>query len=60
MVRNLVKNRNDKGAGATEYLLVLVLIAITVILIFQKFGQNIKSKMTDANSKVESQVTANQ
>ncbi len=59
MVRNLVKRaRNDKGISSVEYIIILVLVALTGIAVFKLFGGTIKSKMTSANSTVQSDVVA--
>ncbi|HEX6836446.1 MAG TPA: hypothetical protein VF334_07715 [Polyangia bacterium] len=57
MVRNLVKKtRKDRGISSVEYIIILVLVALTGIAVFKLFGGTIKSKMTDANSNVQSNV----
>ena len=58
MVRNLVKRaRNDRGISSVEYIIILVLVALTGIAVFKLFGGTIKQKMTTANSTVQSDVT---
>ena len=57
MVRNLVKRaRKDSGISSVEYIIILVLVALTGIAVFKLFGGTIKSKMTTANSTVQSDV----
>ena len=59
MVRNLVKRaRKDSGISSVEYIIILVLVALTGIAVFKLFGGTIKSKMTTANSTVQSDVVA--
>ncbi|HEX6839558.1 MAG TPA: hypothetical protein VF334_23435 [Polyangia bacterium] len=57
MVRNLVKRtRQDKGISSVEYIIILVLVALTGIAVFKLFGTTVKNKMTTANTTVEGQV----
>ena len=57
MVRNLVQRaRNDKGISSVEYIIILVLVALTGIAVFKLFGGTIKTKMTNANNVVNSDV----
>ena len=57
MVRNLVKRaRNDKGISSVEYIIILVLVALTGIAVFKLFGGTIKTKMTNANNIMNSDV----
>jgi Flp pilus assembly pilin Flp len=57
MVRSLVKrSRKDRGISSVEYIIILVLVALTGIAVFKLFGGTIKTKMTTANDTVNSQV----
>jgi len=57
MVRNLVKRtRKDRGISSVEYIIILVLVALTGIAVFKLFGTTVKNKMTTANTTVEGQV----
>ena len=57
MVRNLVKRtRQDRGISSVEYIIILVLVALTGIAVFKLFGGTIKNKMTTANSTVDTNV----
>jgi Flp pilus assembly pilin Flp len=57
MVRSLVKrSRKDKGISSVEYIIILVLVALTGIAVFKLFGGTIKNKMTTANNTVNSDV----
>jgi len=57
MVRNLVKRaRKDRGISSVEYIIILVLVALTGIAVFKLFGGTIKNKMTTANSTMDTQV----
>jgi Flp pilus assembly pilin Flp len=42
--------RKDKGVSSVEYIIILVLVALTGIAVFKLFGTTIKNKMTDANN----------
>jgi Flp pilus assembly pilin Flp len=57
MVRNLVKRtRKDRGISSVEYIIILVLVALTGIAVFKLFGTTIKNKMTTANQNVDTNV----
>jgi Flp pilus assembly pilin Flp len=57
MVRSLVNRaRKDRGISSVEYIIILVLVALTGIAVFKLFGQTVKSKMTTANSTIQSDV----
>ena len=57
MVRSLVKrSRKDKGISSVEYIIILVLVALTGIAVFKLFGGTIKNKMTTANNTMQSDV----
>jgi Flp pilus assembly pilin Flp len=57
MVRSLVKrSRKDKGISSVEYIIILVLVALTGIAVFKLFGGTIKTKMTTANNTMQSDV----
>jgi Flp pilus assembly pilin Flp len=57
MVRSLVSPaRKDKGISSVEYIIILVLVALTGIAVFKLFGGTIKNKMTTANNTVNSDV----
>ena len=59
MVRSLVtRARKDRGISSVEYIIILVLVALTGIAVFKLFGGTIKSKMTAANSTMQSDVVA--
>jgi len=54
MVRSLVKrSRKDRGISSVEYIIILVLVALTGIAVFKLFGGTIKTKMTDANTQMQ-------
>jgi Flp pilus assembly pilin Flp len=50
------RGKKQKGVSSVEYIIILVLIAITGIAVFKAFGGTIKAKMTDANTKMSGDV----
>ncbi|MBA2661728.1 MAG: Flp family type IVb pilin [Bradymonadaceae bacterium] len=48
---------DEDGATATEYIILLILIACFVIALVKIFGETIGEKFTSANDKVVSDVT---
>ncbi len=57
MIRSLAtRARKDKGISSVEYIIILVLVALTGIAVFKLFGGTIKTKMTTANNTVNSDV----
>jgi Flp pilus assembly pilin Flp len=56
MARSLVRSRKDRGVSSVEYIIILVLVALTGIAVFKIFGGTIKSKMTTANSTMTTDV----
>lgn len=47
---------DEDGATATEYIILLILIACFVIAIVKLFGTTVSSKFNNANSSVQSQL----
>lgn len=47
---------NEDGATATEYIILLILIACFVIAIVKLFGTTVSSKFNNANNSVQNQV----
>ncbi len=57
MSRSLVRRaRKDKGVSSVEYIIILVLVALTGIAVFKMFGGTIKGKMTTANQTMTTDV----
>jgi Flp pilus assembly pilin Flp len=52
-------HHDEDGAGATEYIILLILIACVVISIVKLFGQTIQAKFEKANSSVQGEVDFN-
>lgn len=58
LVRGLVSFHEDEDAAtATEYIILLILIACFVIAIVKLFGENVSSKYDDAADGVRKEVT---
>lgn len=49
-------HNNEDGATATEYIILLILIACFVIAIVKLFGTTVSSKFNNANASVTSKV----
>jgi Flp pilus assembly pilin Flp len=45
--------RNDRGISSVEYIIVLVLVALTGIAVFKLFGTTIRDKMNKANDTMQ-------
>jgi Flp pilus assembly pilin Flp len=57
MSRSLLKQlRKDRGVSSVEYIIILVLVALTGIAVFKIFGGQIKTKMTTANTTMQNDV----
>ena len=54
MTRSMVKRQ--RGVSSVEYIIILVLVALTGIFVFKTFGKTIKGKMTDANTNMQNNV----
>ena len=52
----LALHNDEDGAGATEYIILLILIACVVIAIVKTFGATVSTKFSDANTEVTDQV----
>lgn len=48
---------DEDGATATEYIILLILIACFVIAIVKIFGNTVSTKFNEANQAVETEVT---
>lgn len=53
----LAFHNDEDGANATEYIIMLILIACVVIAIVKVFGSTISSKFNRANQSVSGQVS---
>lgn len=49
-------HEDESGATATEYVILLILIACFVIAIVNLFGDTVSEKFNDANEGVQNQV----
>jgi Flp pilus assembly pilin Flp len=52
----LRRTRRDRGVSSVEYIIILVLVALTGIAVFKIFGQQVKTKMTTANTTMQNDV----
>ena len=50
------RKRNNKGQAMVEYIIIVVLIAITLIVLFSKFGKAIGEKVTGATTSLSEKV----
>lgn len=51
-------HKDERGLSTVEYVILLVLIAVTGIAVWQKFGKTIYDKIDTANTTVQDQVKA--
>ena len=57
MGRSLLRRaRKDRGVSSVEYIIILVLVALTGIAVFKIFGGQIKTKMNTANNTMQNDV----
>ncbi len=49
-------HQDEEGAGATEYIILLILIACVIIAIVKVFGTTLRSKYERAQEKVDKDV----
>ena len=52
----LALHNDEDGAGATEYIILLILIACVVIAIVKAFGSTVSTKFNEANQSVTGEV----
>lgn len=50
----------QRGAISTEYIIILMLVALSLIAIVGKFGKTLMTKFTDSESSVNSQINIQQ
>lgn len=48
---------DESGATATEYIILLILVACFIIAIVKVFGQTVEHKYADANNAVDRDLT---
>jgi len=53
MINKLMKMKNQRGQGMTEYVIILVSIAIVCIAISVQFGGKIKSLFETADNEID-------
>ena len=54
--RSLSRLRKDRGVSSVEYIIILVLVAITGIALFKTLGTRVKEKMDNSNATINSEV----
>lgn len=59
LLKDLFKGLHDdeSGATATEYIILLILVACFIIAIVKAFGQTVEHKYADANNAVDRDLT---
>ena len=48
--------KRQRGVSSVEYIIILVLVALTGIAVFKIFGKEVKTKMTTANNTMQNDV----
>lgn len=56
MSRIVKMSKRQRGVSSVEYIIILVLVALTGIAVFKIFGGKVKSKMTLANDTMQNDV----
>jgi Flp pilus assembly pilin Flp len=51
-----IRSKKEMGVSSVEYIIILVLVALTGIAVFKIFGGQIKTKMTTANNTMQNDV----
>ena len=54
--KTLALQLDERGLSTVEYVIILVLIAVTAIGIWKTFGNTIVNKITNANTTVDTQL----
>ena len=49
------KQRNNKGQAMVEYIIIVVLIAVTLIVLFTQFGRGIAKNLAGATSALSTE-----
>ena len=53
----MINKKKCKGQGATEYVIILVLVAIGSIAVITFFGDNIRGLFVDSSSRLQGDTT---
>ena len=56
--KTVKKPRNNKGQAMVEYIIIVVLIAVTLIVLFSKFGKAIGKNVAGAAEVLDSNANA--
>ena len=59
MAKNLLRHRNKRAQGMTEYIIIVGLIAIAVIGAVKIFGTNVNEGFKASNDKISTAVIQN-
>ena len=54
MARSMVKRQ--RGVSSVEYIIILMLVALTAIAVFKLFGKQVRDKMEKANNTMQNDV----
>jgi Flp pilus assembly pilin Flp len=46
------KSRKDRGVSSVEYIIILVLVAVTGIALFRTLGTNVRDRMNTSNTAI--------
>ncbi|HUP56899.1 MAG TPA: Flp family type IVb pilin [Bdellovibrionota bacterium] len=49
--------RNESGQGLTEYLMIMILVAVISIAAVKSLGSTVKSKIQDARKHINEDIT---
>lgn len=56
MNRKLVKRNRQLGAISTEYIIILILVALSLIVVVGKFGKSLMTKFGDSENSVNTSI----
>ncbi len=57
MKKSMIQARKvEKGIAATEYLIILLVVAVSAIALFMRYGQTVRDKITAAGTDVTTNV----
>lgn len=51
-IRRWGRRGDDRGATATEYIIILVLVAVAAVGVWNSFGQGIRDRLMEARDNV--------
>lgn len=56
MNRKMVKRNRQLGAISTEYIIILILVALSLIVVVGKFGKSLMTKFGDSENSVNTSI----